>query len=594
MTPVYVPAPTEAQRLSVLHVPDSPFHRLVGLSRADLAAARDIPAAERRLLVPHFVATFSWDGIRPLLPLRLTIPPDVPAWPERLCRSYYRWLPPDDIHTARDFAGLDDFDLLLRVFDFSPWRLILGQRFSSRLGPPPFDPVSLGLAWLLARWQGWSWSDLVQELTSTERGKGYLRRLGFASDDVPTASAFRMALHETQTAWLCQCVVSLAAALMAYGIMPDHSTFPGDPPERGVSLAIDSQLVAAHSRMRCAYQNAACFLPRGERTCAARQKGKDGCRCDTDACRDHCRRATARDPQAAYVYYAGKNQNEDQAGDTPGADGAEPPHSDSRRGTHHFGYKSKTFNVVDDRLFTYWPLPGPFTAANRNDHLQTIPGLKDLRRCHPHLPIGEVLGDAGEGYDEILRFVYGELHAARLIEVRHDKTDRDVLTCVKRGYDAQGTPVCHHGYRLAFNGHDYARRDSKWLCRQRCRHHAQPDLVPDPPVPNRAADCPYREPEDGLGWLVRVDLALPDGDIRLARDLKVDSRLWKLRHGRQSYAESQHATQARLGLKRSPWYGLDNSAKATLLGGILGLALNVARFVREATLAAATSVTAGI
>ena len=77
------------------------------------------------------------------------------------------------------WQGLDDFDLLLRLFDCSAWRPILGQRFASQYGPPPFDPVSLGLAWLLALWRGWSWPQLVTELHSGERGQGYARRLGF-------------------------------------------------------------------------------------------------------------------------------------------------------------------------------------------------------------------------------------------------------------------------------------------------------------------------------------------------------------------------------------------------------------------------------
>ena len=81
-------------------------------------------------------------------------------------------------------------------------------------------------------------------------------------------------------------------------------------------------------------------------------------------CQDHCRLATPRDPQAAYVYYSGSNQTDvalapaqppqaAQDASRPGA--AHQP----GRGKHYFGYKSKAFNVLDDRLFTYWPLPAP-------------------------------------------------------------------------------------------------------------------------------------------------------------------------------------------------------------------------------------------
>ena len=62
---------------------------------------------------------------------------------------------------------------------------------------------------------------------------------------------------------------------------------------------------------------------------------------------------------------------------------AAPATGHSGRGTHHFGYKSKAFNVLDDRLFTYWPLPRCCGAANRNDHLQTIPGFENLRCRFP-------------------------------------------------------------------------------------------------------------------------------------------------------------------------------------------------------------------
>jgi hypothetical protein len=364
---------------------------------------------------------------------------------------------------------------------------------------------------------------------------------------------------------------------MALDLIPRHSTFPDDPPARGVSVATDSQLIAARSHMRCRYQHAGCFAPRPQRTCAARVAGKDGCLCDTEACASHCRYTTARDPDAAYVYYAGSNQ----PGPQPDHDNANktPP-----RGKHHFGYKAKAFAILDDRLATYWPLTGPFVPANRNDHLQTIPGFQDLRRRFPDLAIGEVTADAGEGYDEILRFIHDDLHALRLVDQRRADGDDDALTCLKRGYDARGTPLCPFGFCLAFNGHDYTRRDSKWVCRQVCCHQLKPDVALPTATPDPQT-CPYRTPQGGLGFLVRVGLALPDGNIRLARDLKVDSPTWTLRQGRQSYAESRNANQFRHGLKRSPCYGLTHSARAQCLGDSLTLATNVARFVREATTA---------
>jgi hypothetical protein len=583
-----------------LNAEDSPFHHLAPLSRVQLAATRDSPAAERRLLVKRFVSTFQWQTMRALLPLPLIVPPDIPLWQPRRCRSFYVWLPPDDIPALDDLESWDDFDLVLRLFDFSPWRPILAQRFASHLGPPPFDPVSLGLAWLLARWRNWDWPRLLTELHSPERGLGYCRRLGFDPLDLPGESTFRVALANTQQSWFLQCADSLALGLMAYGLMPTASTFPDDPPQRGVSIATDSQLVAARSRMRCRHQNARCFLPSADRSCAAREKGKKGCACDTDACADDCRFVAARDPTATYVYYEGRVRDQPPASpNAPTASSAEGKTQLRSRGKHHFGYKSKGFNIVDDRLFTYWPLAGPFVSANRNDHLQTIPGFQDLQRRFPDLNVGEMIGDAGEGYDDILRFVHDDLQALRTIVPRRHTHDEDPLTCLRRGYDAQGNPLCLHGYRLAFNGHDYQRGDSRWVCRQRCLHRS-PDITLDPastsdPQPlHDPAACPHRDPEHPLGCVVVVNLSLPDGDVRLARDLKIGSRTWNLRIGRLSYSESRNAAQARRGVKRSPWFGQANSAKASFLADTLACALNIARFVREATLAAACSAATGI
>ncbi len=96
--------------------------------------------------------------------------------------------------------------------------------------------------------------------------------------------------------------------------------------------------------------------------------------------------------------------------------------------------------------------------------------------------------------------------------------------------------------------------------------------------------CPYRTAEQPLGYVVTVGLRLPGDDgIRLARDMPLDSGVGALRMGRQSYAESSNAGHARLDLKRSPWFGLASSTKGRVLGNILKLLLNLARFVREAT-----------
>jgi len=588
MTTIWIPATPIVAAVEGLErncVSSSPFHRLQSLPRSELAATRSLPAAERRLRLPNFVELFCWEAIRPLLPLQLPTPGQPPPWAGRACRSFYRWQPSDGLDASADLLVLDEFDLVLRLFDFSPWRPYFAHRFKSQFGPPPFDPLSLGLAAFLAVYQGWDWERLAQELHSPERGRGYCLRLGFDPADLPCPSTFRMALGNTHLDWLAACQTSLAQGLLVYGLIPSHSTFPGDTPERGVSLSTDCQLIEARSHQKCIHQTPACSLPSTKRPCPAREAGKEGCACDTEACREHCRFAAPRDPQAAYVYYSGSNQPAPNP-NAPKSSGSQANPSNRPRGKHCFGYKSKSFNLVDDRLFQFWPLTGPCTPANVNDHLLTVPGLKTLRTRFPELVIGEVLGDAGEGHEAVLRYVHDELKALRTIRLLHHKDDEAPLTCLQRGYDEHGIPLCPVGYRLFANGHDYQHGTTKWVCRQKCTHQQNPDIaqpqVETRPVPPRQA-CQYVDPERPLGYSLTTGLSLPDGGIRLARDLQVGSETWKLRMGRQSYSESRNATQQRRGLKRSPWFGLHNTAKAMLISDTLSLAFNLTRLICEAS-----------
>jgi hypothetical protein len=531
MNKLLIPA---AALVPSIAMPDSPFHQLQSPSRSELAETRSIPAAERRLLIPNFVEFFRWETIRPMLPFQLPTPGDPPAWSGRTCRSCYQWLPPDQIHSSADLAGMDPFDLCLSLFDFSPWRPYFGARFKSHFGPPGFDPLSLGLAMLLAIYRKWDWASLANELRQETRGQDYRQALGFQENDLPCASTFRMACQNTSENWLLACQSSLLLGLMAYGLVPSHSTFPEDPPDRGVSISTDCQLIASRSHMRCRHQVPACSEPAAVRTCPAREAGKEGCQCDTPACREHCRFATFRDPQANYVYYSGSNQ----PGHNPNIF-KDPKQRSAPHGKHHFGYKSKAFNIVDDRLFTLWPISGPFSAANRNDHLLTIPGFKNLRLRFPDLSIGEVLGDAGEGHEGVLTYVHQDLHALRSIRLVHAEGDDQPLTCLNRSYDENGIPLCPLGYRMSCNGHDYQRQTTKWACRQRCLHQSQADMQLSPETQTPRSACPFTDPARPLGTSITTSLTLPDGSIRLARDMPVGSDTWKLRIGRQSYSESR-------------------------------------------------------
>ena len=577
-----------APNVKSIEMPNSPFQKLQQPTRTELVENRDMPAAERRLGLPHFVETFQWESIRALLPLQLPTLGNAREWSGRYCRSYYQWLRADD----PDILRLDEFELMLRLFDFSPWRPYFAERFRSQYGPPPFDPLSLGLGMFLAYHQRWDWQRLVAELKSPTRGLDYCRRLGFDPGDLPAPSTFRVAFKETEVDWITACQDSLVQGLMAYQLIPTQSTFPGDPAEHGVSISTDCQLITARSKMICRHQVPACSQSGSTRECPARLAGKDGCACDTPDCYEHCKFAAWRDPQAAYVYYSGSNQPHKNNPNAPKANKElHTPHTCTapnavrcKCGKHHFGYKSKAFNVIDDRLSMFWTITGPCTPANRNDHLLTIPGFKDLQKRFPNLQIGEVLGDAGEGMEEVLQFIHDDLHALRTICIRHADGDDDPLTCHKRGYDKHGIPLCPHGYLLSSNGHDYQRHSTKWVCRLKCIHQPEPDTLVRGADSNISREaCPFADPDHPLGFSLATGLTLPDGSIRLARDLPVGSENWKLRLGRQSYSESRNAIQARRQLKRSPSFGLSNTTKSMLISDTLSLAFNLTRLIVEAT-----------
>jgi hypothetical protein len=74
------------------------------------------------------VESFRWSVIQAHLPLQLPTRREVPPWTGRLCRSYFRWLP---IEETLDLQWLNDFGLVLRLFDFSGWRPYLASPLTS-------------------------------------------------------------------------------------------------------------------------------------------------------------------------------------------------------------------------------------------------------------------------------------------------------------------------------------------------------------------------------------------------------------------------------------------------------------------------------
>ena len=321
----------------------------------------------------------------------------------------------------------------------------------------------------------------------------------------------------------------------------------------------------ARHRARCAWATDSCYAPLpapGEaapagppapapdppaagRPCRAREKGCKGSLCQTAACQDRCRRASRRDPWARFLHYAGHNQTRVAAAPRPARIPA------AAAGRTVFGYRSIAERALDDRFAVAWTLGSAVYPATTDERTVLPDRIRALPATFPGLAIGEWLDDAGVGFAECLGAVY-DLGALRLIAPRAHPTDQDPAACRRRGYDATGRPLCPHGYRLRTNGYDRARRRTKYVCAQVCRRTPREPAGPIAPV----RDCPFADRQRPLGFVVNVGRTLPDGSLRLAREIPFGSPVWQARYGRRNLAESRNGQLAGLGLKRLPAYGL--------------------------------------
>jgi hypothetical protein len=442
----------------------------------------------------------------------------------------------------------------------------------------------LAIGW--GRDRGCSWRELARTL---RRDAAARRLFGFADDDTPSASglrAFFQRVGPEAVAALCPRFIEL---LRACGRFPERSTFPGDPAGRGVSICQDGMLHPARHRATCQLATDACFAPvtapPGEagppsRPCRARAHGLTGCPCTESACQARCLRASTRDPEARfihYAHYAGRAARSDRP-----ARNQDGPARPQARGTDVFGYRSVAERVLDDRFAVAWTVVSQVYPANTDERTIFAARVQALRARFPDLAIGEWLDDAGVAFEECLEAIW-KLGALRMVDIRADATDADPAACLARGYDGHGRPLCPHGYLLRANGHDGARRRTKYVCHQVCRREP---LTEGGPI-QAVAGCPYLEPADACGFVVNVGRTLPDGSTRLARDIAHGSPAWKERYGRRNLAESRNGQIEGMGLKRMRSYGEERAAKDVQLADFVINLRTLGRLVREATILSA-------
>jgi hypothetical protein len=525
-------------------------------------------ASRKRAAHPDFVPTFSLDALQERLPVRFSVPQGVPPSPKRRYRSEYRYLGYEDLACPSRLANLSLFEVALRLIDFSPLRDYLAQAYyvPSAKGQVPFDPVSLFLCVCLRRELRCGWRS-VAKLLAGEHGTGWRRRFGFREGETPSASGLRYFFHGVGPEVFEELCPLLIGSLFTVGLLPTQSTFPGDPPQRGVSISHDIMLHVARSRMRCSQVTDTCYQP-APRPCPARAAGKEGCDCDHPACATACRRATPLDPEARFIHYAGSNKY------------ADLPTFSHTRGRDVYGYASNPDRLLDDRFACAWTIRTGLYPANSDERSLFPDSFAQLRARFPYLKIGEFLADAALGFQDCLDPIW-QAGALRMVDIRAAQGDDDRQRQLQRGYDDKGHPLCIHGYPMRSNGHDYQRRRTKWCCHKLCLT-PQTDAAESHPRP-LAPECPYQASKHKVGQVVNVGRTLPDGSVRLAREVPYDSHTWKQRYGRRNLSESRNGSLEHLGLKRMDSFGLTCGRKENAIADFLSNLHTLGRLVQEAT-----------
>ena len=518
-----------------------------------------LTASHKRAAHPDFVQTFSLQALRDRLPLRFPVPEGLPPSPKRHYRSQYRYLGADDL---ADLSILDDltlFEIALRLIDFSPLRDYFAQCYvQSARGQVPFDPVSLFLCTCLRRERNLGWRTLAK-LLAGEHGAGWRRLFGFQDGDTPSASGLRYFLNLVGPEVFEELCPLFADLLHQASLLPEHSTFPGDPAGRGVTISHDLMLHEARSNMKCAQVTDSCYQP-ALRPCPAKEAGKEGCDCSEPACAQVCRRATPLDPEARYIHYEGRNKEADVGS------------QDNSRSRDVYGYLSNPDRLIDDRFACAWTLRTGLHPANADERNLFPHSFADLQARFPWLQIGEVLADAALGYQCCLDPIR-EAGALRMVDTRADQHDKDPEAQLRRGYNEKGHPLCIHGYEMRSNGYDYKRRRTKWRCGKSCLKD------PERTVP----DCPYLAPGHKHGQVINVSRTLPDGSVRLAREVPYGSKTWKKRYGRRNLSESRNGSMEGMDLKRLPSFGRPRCRKEVAVGDFLDNLRTLGRLVGEAT-----------
>lgn len=554
-----------------------------------------------------FVQQCSFAGLRGQLPLRWPALAGVPDSPKKRHRSYYVYLGCDDLDDPANWETLSDFDLVLRLVDFSPLRPVLAWLlgWTSVRGKVPFDPLSV---FLLISWQvvhGWSRAQTLRNIRDP-RYADYATSFGFLNHDYPTEGGMRYFLttighnsaahgdtitvqvdNERAVEIAVQYLNLIVAGAMQL-IREAHLLSP--QAWQQAQVCPDGMIHDAASRMRCTSVQDSCYRPLSTpapRPCPAQDKGKQGCDCDTLRCVQACRYAPIRDPLARCVYYTRTNQPA-YSGPNASTDGS-AAHADKgplrEKGKLRYGYKSLVLQLADPQRRFSAVLLDDFLSANEREENPAAALLLQLSWFYPDLVVDVAAGDAGLGF-------FAFLHACRLVgakrvvDLRADASDRNKAQWTVRGYDDKGRPICPFGYACTANGFDALRKRHKWFCGQTCLKGTEP-VAPLDELSYPPEECPYQTQHHPHGKILNVGETFQDGSIRLVRDVPVGTPTWKrLYHRARNASEDRNSDLENWDLKRLPVYGTPRGRALVALADAWLNLTTLARLVHEATTAA--------
>ena len=547
-----------------------------------------------------FVQQCNLMQLRQQLPLRWPTPAGQPPSPKKSYRSLYHYPWGEvcrDPGQVQAWLALGDFDLALRLVDFSGLRPVLAQRlgWKSGRGWEPFDPVSFFLLYLWQTSNRWTRQEMLNHLAE-ERYADFAAWFGFRNGVVPTEGGMRyfltrlgsqseasgeqvrVELEGNQTAVPVQQLNQLL--LQAVGLVRQAGLLSPTAWEQAL-VCPDGQIHDAASCVRCTCVSESCYQPcdpQHPRGCPAKAKDRQGCACDTQACAQVCRHATPRDREARFIVYTASNQSPDSPNAAAPSDKTDPEHGKPR-----YGYRSLPLRLADpDRRFSL-TLLDDLRPANLHEDLPAAALLRQLPQDYPDLHIDAVAGDAAFGFDLFLHTVYAYLHARRVVDCRAHASDGDHQHWVTRGYDDHGRPLCPFGYTFSSFGFDRQRARHKWACDKACRKHLPPGVAL-PQVTYPPDECPYLPEEHRHGRVINVPETFSDGSLRLVRDVPLGSSAWKsLYHRARNAVESRNASFQAWGFKRLSVFGLLRAKAAIFLTDVLDTLSTLARLVREAT-----------